>query len=310
MNVHQGIPGLRSLPPGTVLSVGNFDGIHIGHQRLLKTMREIARERRASGLAVVTFEPHPLTVLRPEIAPPRLTPPDIKRELLAAEGVDHLVLLPPEPAVLNLEAEAFWHLLRDEVRPVAIVEGQTFNFGKGRAGTIERLADWCAQSDITLHVVDPVRAVLGGLWDTPISSSMIRWLIAHGRMRDVATALGRSYVLEGTVIKGAQRGRELGVPTANLQCPEQMIPLEGVYAGRCIVNGVAHGVGLSIGTNPTFGENACQIEAHLLDYSSDLYGQTIRVQVLDWLRDQQRFTDVPSLMRQIHRDLQRVRGQN
>ncbi len=139
MQVLQGIEGLRQVPPGGVLSVGNFDGIHLGHRTLIERAHELdARDR--GGIAVVTFEPHPLTVLRPEFAPPRLTPADIKERLLESLGVDHCVVLPPTPEVLNLSAQMFWEILRDEVCPRHMIEGRSFNFGKGRGGNIQRCA--------------------------------------------------------------------------------------------------------------------------------------------------------------------------
>src|SRR4051794_8604276 len=236
MEIVEGLSGLRGVPAGGVVSIGNFDGLHRGHQRIL----EVARGYRASGdgeLVVVTFEPHPLTVLRPEKAPPRLTPPALKRELLERAGVDRLVLLPPTHEVLDLSAEDFWAILRDQVRPTHLVEAGTFNFGKDRRGTIDRLREWAAASAVRLDTIEPVEAVLLDLTVAAVSSSLIRWLLANGRVRDAAICLGRPYVLEGPVIKGYQRGRTIGVPTANLDCGEQMVPLEGVYAGRCEIDG-------------------------------------------------------------------------
>src|SRR5882724_2421760 len=142
MNVFEGLSGLQNLPLASVVSIGNFDGMHLGHQRLLQIARSMKVSTGAPATAVVTFEPHPLTVLRPEHAPPRLTPPSRKRELLAAAGVDALVVLPPDREVLDLTAEQFWQILRDEVRPAHLVEGGSFNFGKNRGGTIEKLREW------------------------------------------------------------------------------------------------------------------------------------------------------------------------
>ena len=136
MTTLEGIDGLRKLPPGAVVSIGNFDGIHLGHESILATMRALRGRSNAPALVVVTFEPHPLTVLRPEAVPPRLTPPALKNALLAERGVDVLVTLPPAPEVLDLSAERFWEILRDDVRPSHLVEGGTFNFGKGRRGSI------------------------------------------------------------------------------------------------------------------------------------------------------------------------------
>ncbi len=167
-------------------------------------------------MAVVTFEPHPLTVLRPDRAPPRLTPPPLKREALARLGVDHLAVLPPTPDVLGLSAEDFWHLLRDGLRPAAIVEGPTFIFGKNRGGDMAKLRAWAAETVVRVHTADAVTVPLLDMHVPPVSSTLIRWLLLNGRARDAAICLGRPYTLRGTVVKGFQRGRTIGVPTANL----------------------------------------------------------------------------------------------
>jgi len=307
MQVWHGIEGLRKLPPGGILSVGNFDGIHLGHRKLLETAREL-RRRDGGEIAIVTFEPHPLTVLRPEVAPPRLTPAAAKQALLDEMGVDHLVVLAPTPQVLGLTAEAFWALLRDEVRPRHMIEGGTFNFGKGRGGNIGRLREWAAQSPVTLHVLESVQVVLLDLSIVDVNSSLIRWLIANGRMRDAAICLGRAYSLHGEVVKGFERGRKIGVPTANLKVDEQMVPLDGVYAGRCEVNGMTYTAAISIGTMPTFKENVRQVEAHLLDFEGDLYGQMLRVEVTDWIREQRKYASVDALVVQMKRDLHQVKS--
>jgi riboflavin kinase/FMN adenylyltransferase len=297
-----GIDGLRQLPPGSIISIGNFDGIHLGHRRILQKARELASANRAA-LAVVTFEPHPLTVLRPQAVPPRLTLPQRKSQLLAEASVDHLVILPPEPAVLNLTAQEFWHLLRDQVKPAWLVEGASFNFGRGRAGTIDKLKDWTAQSSVKLHIIEGIEATLLDLSIVPVSSSLIRWLIGNGRMRDAAICLGRPYELEGKVIEGHKRGRKLGIPTANLDCREMQIPADGVYAGRSTVASKPYPAAISIGTLPTFGNHARQTEVHLIGFDGDLYGQTLRVEFLDWVRDQLKFDGVESLKRQLHKDI-------
>ena len=287
------------------MSIGNFDGMHLGHARLLSLMRDL---RQAAGgaaqLAVVTFEPHPLTVLRPGHAPPRLTPPPLKRQLLQDAGIDVLVELPPAREVLDLTAEQFWQILRDEVRPSHIVEGGTFNFGKDRGGTIDKLREWSRDTAIELHMIDPVKAVLVDMLVVPVSSSVIRWLLGNGRVRDAAICLGRAYALEGTVVEGAKRGRELGIPTANLHCLEQLIPADGIYAGRCSVDGNLWPAAISIGTNPTFGQNPRTVEPHLIGFTGDLYGRTLRLELLDWLRDQETFPDIESLKSRIARDIQ------
>ena len=303
MKILEGLPGLRQLPPGCVLSVGNFDGVHRGHQAILAMARKL-RDEANTSLAVVTFEPHPLTVLRPELAPPRLSSAAHKQALLEGAGVDVLVVLPPEREVLDLTAEDFWAILRNDVRPRAMVEGESFNFGKGRTGTISRLREWTNESDVTLHIVSPIAVGLVDMQLAPVSSSMIRWLIANGRVRDAGICLGRAFTLEGEVIQGHQRGRTIGIPTANLDCGDQIVPLDGVYAGRCEVNGDTYPVALSIGTMPTFGKNGRQVEAHLIGFTGDLYGQHLRVEVTDWVRDQWKFKGVEALKSQMARDIE------
>jgi riboflavin kinase / FMN adenylyltransferase len=251
----------------------------------------------------VTFEPHPLTVLRPEAAPPRLTPPPLKRELLAAAGVEFVVELPPSADVLDLSAEQFWALLRDQVRPAHLIEGPSFNFGKDRGGDVRKLAAWAAEAGVALHVVEPVSVPLVDMQVVPVSSSLVRFLLAHGRVRDAAICLGRPYALVGTVVKGFQRGKTLGVPTANLDCRAQMVPGDGVYAGRCAVDGKTYPAAVSIGTLPTFGETRRQVEAHLIGFDGDLYGRTLRVELVDWLRDQRKFAGIDALKARIALDL-------
>ena len=227
---------------------------------------------------------------------------------LAQAAVNHLVILPPEPAVLNLTAEQFWHLLRDQVKPSILVEGSSFNFGRGRAGTIKKLKEWSSQSAVKLRIVEGVEATLLDLSIVAVSSSIIRWLVAYGRARDAAICLGRPYELEGNVIEGHKRGHKIGVPTANLDCGDQLIPADGVYAGRCSVANKPYSAAISIGTLPTFGDYARQVEVHLINFSGNLYGQTLRVEVLDWLRDQRKFDGIESLKQQLNKDIESAVG--
>jgi riboflavin kinase/FMN adenylyltransferase len=304
MEILHGLDGLTSLPPGAVLSIGNFDGVHRGHARILGRAAELARQHSAPALAIATFEPHPLTVLRPELAPPRLATAPRKVALLSEAGVTHLVILPPDPGVLNLEAEAFWVILRDQVKPSWLVEGGTFNFGKNRAGTIDKLRRWAAESPVRLDVVPAVETALTDFTVVAISSSVIRWLLQYGRVRDAAICLGRAYEIEGEVIRGHERGRAIGVPTANLSCHDQLIPADGVYAGRGTLDGKTYPAAVSIGVMPTFGQNRRQVEAHLVGFAGDLYGRTLRVELVDWLREQRKFAGVESLKAQLARDIE------
>jgi riboflavin kinase / FMN adenylyltransferase len=287
------------------MAIGNFDGVHRGHQCILQTARNLATAQSAP-MVIVTFEPHPMTVLRPEAAPPRLTPPGIKQPLLAAAGTDDLVILAPEKQVLGLTAEDFWAILRDEIRPSDLVEGATFRFGRGAQGTVEKLRGWSAGSSMKLHVVESVQTPLLDFQIAPVSSSVIRFLLAFGRVRDAAICLGRPYALSGTVEKGLSRGRTLGFPTANLRVGDQLIPADAVYAGRCAVDGKIFPAAVSIGTMPTFTENIRQIEAHLIGFDGDLYGKTLQLELIDWLREQRAYPQIESLKAQIHRDIART----
>ncbi len=303
MKILEGLDGLRSSPTGSMVTVGNFDGLHRGHVHILQLALDLKAALGGGGLTVVTFEPHPLTRLRPELAPPRLTPPSIKQAVLQAAGVDCMVILPPTDEVLQLTAEQFWARLRDEVRPAGMVEGRSFTFGKKRGGTIERLKEWAADAGVPLEIAAPVSVPLLNLQVVEVSSSLIRWLLSNGRVRDAAICLGRPYTLEGPVVEGFQRGRTIGVPTANVQCEGQMIPADGVYAGRSTVDGVSYSAAISIGNLPTFGDNVQQIEAHLIGYEGDLYGRVLHLELLDWLREQQKYPGIESLKEQLRRDL-------
>ena len=305
MQVSEGLDGLRALPDGAALTIGNYDGVHVGHVSIIRQTQELASGRPT---ALATFEPHPLTVLRPDLAPPRLTPIDKKLELLDKLGLDHVIKLPPIESLLNLTAEAFWEILRDDVRPSVIVEGPRFNFGKGRGGSIEKLIEWSQPTSIRVHCLPGIEATLNDRTMVTVSSSMIRWLLGYGRVADAATCLGRAYELRGTVVQGFQRGRTIGVPTANLACGDQLVPVYGVYAGSCDVYGTTYPAAISIGTAPTFEQQKYQIEVHLIGFAGDLYGQTLSVRITRWLRDQMKFPNRQVLIDQLQRDLRHAQN--
>ena len=193
MQVLSGLDSLAKLPRAAALSVGNYDGVHLGHAHIIRTMVEAG----PSAVAVVTFEPHPLSVLKPAIAPPRLTPVPLKRDLLRAAGVTHLVELEPTAEVLSVTAEEFWARLRDDARPSHIVEGPDFNFGKGARGNVGKLREWTRDSGVAFTVVEPYQVTLPDMHVVPVSSSLVRWLVARGRVADAAACLGRPYTLRG-----------------------------------------------------------------------------------------------------------------
>ena len=301
MQVFQGLEGLNRVPPGSVLTVGNFDGVHLGHRRLLARCRELADD--SAPVVAVTFEPHPLTRLRPEKAPPRLTSASMKNRLIEEQGVDLLVELAPEPEVLLITAWQFFELLLNRLRVTHLVEGPDFSFGRGREGNIANLSAWASETAMRVHGIEEVTVTLTNLHVAEVRSSLIRWLVAYGRVRDAAICLGRAYRLSGPVVRGFGRGRQLGIPTANIDCGDQMIPSDGVYAGRCTIKGVTYAAGVSVGTLPTFNETRRQIEAHLIGFEGDLYDAPIELELLEFLRDQVRFRDIEQLKAKMACDL-------
>ena len=303
MQVLHGLDALRQLPPGGAISVGNFDGVHLGHRKII----DVLRQGEPAAVSVITFEPHPLGVLRPTLAPPRLTPIERKRQLLAEAGVTHVVELPATPDVLGLEAEAFWHRLRDDARPARIAEGHDFRFGKAAKGNIDLLTQWADGTGIEVRCVEPATVTLPGLQVAHASSSLARWLLAHGRVFDAAAVLGRPYEVGGEVVKGHQRGRELGFPTANVDVQGQLIPADGIYAATAVVESVEHAAAVSIGSNPTFDGVSRTVEAYLLDFSGDLYGQRLPLRLTHWLRGQVKYAGVDPLIAQLHRDVSETR---
>ena len=303
MDVLHGLDALNQLPPGNALSVGNFDGVHLGHRKIIEFLKDAAEH-----VVVVTFEPHPVGVLRPNLAPPRLTPPGRKRELLEAAGVTHLVELPAEPSVLGLSADDFWRTIRDQARPEVWAEGHDFRFGKGASGNVNRLRQWADGSGVRVETVEPATVTLPGLHVVHASSSLARWLLAHGRVADARAVLGRPYELAGEVVHGEKRGRTIGFPTANVRVSDHLVPADGVYAASATVDGMNHAVALSIGTNPTFDGPARTVEAYLLDFDGDLYGQTLTLKLHRWLRGQVKYRGVDPLVEQLHRDVAAVRA--
>jgi riboflavin kinase/FMN adenylyltransferase len=291
----------------SVLTVGNFDGVHRGHQAIVRAARDLADEQ-ALPVVALTFEPHPISVLRPELAPERLGTPAQKLDALASAGVDVTVVAQSRPELFAIEAAAFLReVLVERFRPRFIVEGNNFRFGHDRAGDVETLKQYESQGGYMTTVVDPVRQQLPDGRIERISSSLVRRLIAEGEVACAAEALDRPYELLGRVVRGAGRGRGLGFPTANVQVHDVLLPADGVYAGFVGLDDRLAPAAISIGRNPTFAGEARQFEVHVLDFSGDLYGRAIAVLVTDWVRGQKRFDSPEALAAQIHADIARVR---
>jgi riboflavin kinase/FMN adenylyltransferase len=285
-----------------VLIIGNFDGVHRGHQALAQ---EAARQAHALGCfaVAVTFDPHPLQLLRPAAFQPLLTTIDHRAELLRAAGADHVLILETTAELLRLSARDFFiKLICESLQARALVEGYNFAFGKGRAGTPEVLRSLCAEAGLPLTLLPP-QEVLG----KPASSSRVRGELLAGQLDTVKALLGRPYRIAGTVVAGQRRGQTLGFPTANLDHIRTLIPGNGVYAVRAIHGGKVWPAAANVGPNPTFGEKARKVEVHLIGFAGDLYGQELAVEFIEKLRDTQPFANVQELVAQLRADIERAR---
>ena len=297
MRIFNGIERLPDAVRGASVAIGNFDGVHLGHQKLIQ---QAARQGASTG--VVTFEPHPRRFFQPDSPPFRLTVPAEKARVLRNHGVDLLVNLPFDGAMAGMSAEAFvTDILHEALGLSHIVVGADFRFGKARTGDADLLRRLGAELGFGVTIEELVGDETG-----EYASTALRILIAEGNCEDAARQLGRWHSVSGEVIKGDQRGRDLGYPTANLAYGEQLIPRYGIYAAWVEVlegphDGRHAGVA-SLGERPTFGINAPNFEVHLFDFSGDLYGVEISVSLVQYLRDEVAFVDAPTLIAQMDSD--------
>lgn len=287
---------------GGAVTIGNFDGVHLGHARIVGRLVEQAR-RLSAPAVVFTFEPHPAALLHPRSAPIPLTSTERKAELLAELGVDAVVAYATDEALLKLDAYQFFEqVVSDRLRARAVVEGPNFFFGHGRSGTIATLESLCRKAGVSLDVVEPVS--VGG---RIVSSSRIRESIRQGRVDEARRMLTRPYRISGTVVHGAGRGAGLGYPTANVGGVQTLLPGEGIYCGQAAADHEVRPAAISIGPNPTFDEGGLKVEVHLIDYQGDLYGQVLEVDFLTKLRNIERFDSVADLIVQMDRDIESCR---
>lgn len=291
-----------------VLTIGNFDGVHRGHQAILASGRRRANEAE-TALVVMTFDPHPLAVLIPSHDPAVLTPLPEKLRWLEEAGVDVAVVVRSTPAFLGLTADEF---IRDVIvsrfRPIAMVEGASFGYGRRRQGDIHTLRSAGTANGFEVEIIQPVRIALGGHQDAVVSSSLVRQLLLAGTVEQAAVCLGRPYALIGNVVHGEARGRTLGFPTANIATDNQLVPAEGVYAGQVVVDGRRYDAAVSVGRKDTFDGQKVTVEAFLFDFEDDLYGRTVRLEFVDWIRGQQNFGSAEVLKRHIATDVADIRA--
>ena len=296
------------LPPsvaGTVVTVGTFDGVHLGHRDVLARLTMRAREVGLHSL-LVTFDPHPLEVVNPAGAPRLLTEREEKSEVLAESGIDYVALIPFTPRLQAYEPEQFVDLLlRGRYRMRELLIGYDHGFGRGREGDVEMLQTLGDRRGFRVEVVAPVS--LGN--DRPISSTAIRRAVSEGDLLRAAEALGRPYSVNGTVQPGEGRGRRIGFPTLNLgvPSPRKLLPPEGVYAVRAQTPAGSFGGMMNLGPRPTFGDARTTLEIHLFDGDTDWYGAHVRVEFVERLRDTMRFAGPEALREQLRRDEESAR---
>ena len=308
MDAHH-IQGLDKLPSevrSCVLTIGNFDGVHVGHRHILSTARALADAKGTAAVAL-TFDPPPGLVIRPQDTPERISPAELRVELLREAGADWVVTARTDMALLRLSPEAFVRqIICEKFAPRHVVEGEDFSFGAGRTGTVEVLRQLAGPAGFVVHVADPVLAELA---DGPhqVSSTLIRSLILAGRIEEANRCLGRPFVLYGPVVRGKGRGKELGFPTCNIDVGGQVRPAEGVYAGRAEIGDVTSAAAISIGSSPTFGADWFSVEAHLLDLMGEFYGKMMGLSFLCRLRAQEKFYRVEALKAQVAEDVAHVR---
>ncbi|OGQ72733.1 MAG: riboflavin biosynthesis protein RibF [Deltaproteobacteria bacterium RIFCSPLOWO2_12_FULL_60_16] len=284
-----------------VLTLGNFDGIHLGHQALLQHVVEDAKALGGHSV-VLTFEPHPLQLLAPERAPRLILTHKDKMILLQSFGVDAVVIQAFNAAFAKVEAEEFMqrHLVgRLGVRKMWV--GRDLRFGKGRKGRVEDLIRWGGRSGFEVGIVEPVE--LGGV---RVSSSRIRSLIERGDVRQAERFLGRLHFVTGRVARGHQRGRQLGFPTANIAPRTEVLPLDGIYATFLEADDRLWPSVTNIGVNPTFGEGPRTVESYVFDFADDLYGRTVKLFFVQRLREEQKFSSAETLVEQMREDVRRA----
>ena len=319
MKIIQTISQFEHIPKGCVLTIGNFDGVHVGHQEILAVARQAADKNDAELIAMV-FDPHPVAVLHPEMAPGVLTPLDIKKHLLAKYGVDRLIVMRTSRKLLDLSPEDFvGRFLVEHIKPGVIVEGDDFNFGAGRAGNIDTLEKLITDKGFEVRVIKPKKIKLSTGQTVRVSSTMIRYMLEGGHVADAAVALGRPYRIGERIVPGRGVGIKLGFPTLNMKQPKQVIPAEGVYAGfvktgeyldDALTSKEEFPAVYSIGQARTYGDDfPLLIEAHLLiEDVGDIAGHFMTMDFIQRIRNQRKFKTPEDLSKQIAKDCDTARS--
>ncbi|MCD6365166.1 MAG: bifunctional riboflavin kinase/FAD synthetase [Planctomycetes bacterium] len=304
------ITGLDDIPAelrGCILTIGNFDGVHRGHRRILDVAHKLSGAAGRPLVVVMTFEPAPEQLLHPGKDACRLTTLDQKVSLLLGAGADRVVVADTDATLLQMSWETFIdQIVCAKFAPSHIVEGRNFYFGHDRSGDVDLLRRVGARAGFEVHVIESLSVdVAGG--NATVSSTLIRRFVLAGEINRANLCLGGKYSVSGIVAASAGRGRQMGFPTANLTSVKQLVPADGIYAGTAEVQGRSYAAAISIGDNPTFDAGERTVEAFLLDAAGDFYEESMTLSFAERLRDQRRFSGSDELKAQIAKDVERVR---
>lgn len=301
MKIFKTSKGLSRKIKGPILTLGNFDGVHLGHRKIIGRLS--ARAGRLGLHSVVyTFEPHPLKVVAPSKSPPLIVDIETKKSLIEAIGVDFMVIAEFTKEFAAKHPRAFVEEEIVPLRPKEVWVGHDFSFGKAKSGTVEYLKLLGGEFDFSVHVIPAFKK--GG---EVVSSSRIRRLVAEGRLAQARGLLGRDFSLKGKVVRGKEMGKGLGFPTANLAPTGELLPADGVYAAFAVVDGKRRRAVVNIGKAPTFGGKDRCVEVHILGFRNDIYGKKIEVEFVRRLRGERAFKSKESLINQIKKDVGRAR---
>lgn len=298
------------MPNGPVITIGNFDGVHLGHQSILARARKLADDLNTQ-LHVFTFDPPPAHLVRPNLPMQSLSSIDDRVSKLQQHGADDVVVIHPTPQWLHQAPDTFIEKLLHDHHMTGMVEGDDFHFGSDRLGDVTMLKSLGDALGFAVQIVKPVEVLLSDHLITRVTSTLTRWLLAHGRVEDVARCLGHAYSVKATVIHGEKRGRTINVPTVNLDLSElagRALPADGVYGGHAtLADGRVFAAAISLGPKPTFKGQVHTLEAFLLDFSGDLYDQPVSLSFDRWVRHQQPFPSFDVLRSQLDRDITKIR---
>ncbi len=301
MNIFSSYADIPQSAQNSVVVIGNFDGVHRGHVALLEKAREISKQLNSS-VSVLTFEPHPRKLFRPDDPPFRITPPRLKAERLETVGVESLFSIGFDWDFASQSADKFIEdILLNGIKPAHVVVGYDFRFGQLRAGT----PDTINAAGIPVSVVEEIMDQSSA----KISSSEVRQALRHGQIKEANALLGWNWQIWGEVVKGDQRGRELGYPTANFKLQETVHPAYGVYAARVQIEGEHEwrGAAINIGIKPMFEVPLAEVESHIFDFDRDIYGKTIKIEPVQFLRGEAKFDSIDELIEQMDKDCQQAR---